>query len=548
MTSANRAERLREQASEIQWDDPTPLRAERAIPPFPTGVLPRPVAAMAAAVAEFAQVDEAMSATSGLSMLAAAVAGKARIRIRPGWSEPLNLYTVTVAGPGQRKSAVQRSMAKPLYEAEKTLVEQGEPERIERETQYLVAKKAAENSRNKAGGADGASRDEATAEAVSQAMAAERTTVPPRLRLVADDATAEAVASILAEQGRLAIVSTEGGPFDMMAGRYTSNKAVSLDVWLKGHSGDPIRVDRKGRAPEFVDEPALTLALMVQPMVLEEIGKNPALRGRGLLARCLYALPPSKVGRRSVDPPEVPREVATAYAERLTDLALRCARREETATLVLDPEAQRLFIEHAQRLEPSLDPAGPFGHVTEWGSKLEGAIARIAGLLHLGDDPLGGFDTPVAAATVRCAQLIGECYYRHALVAFDRMSGERGPDRAAYLLSVVARMGEPIVSARDLHAHGSRSQFPEKQDLTTALDTLTDHGYLTELVDEEAHAGRRGRPPSKRYAVHPKVLSGATETTETTEPPRPPLSVVSVAGNDDFERFAGRASKWKARQ
>jgi hypothetical protein len=36
--------------------------------------------------------------------------------------------------------------------------------------------------------------------------------------------------------GRLAIISAEGGVFDIIAGRYTNN-VPNMDLWLKGHSG-----------------------------------------------------------------------------------------------------------------------------------------------------------------------------------------------------------------------------------------------------------------------------------------------------------------------
>ena len=93
--------------------------------------------------------------------------------------------------------------------------------------------------------------------------------------MVADDVTPEAVASLLAEcGGSIAVVSAEGGVFDIIAGRYSGN-IPNMDVWLKGHSGDMIRVDRKGRPPEYIRKPAMTLGLMIQPDVLKSIAAQP---------------------------------------------------------------------------------------------------------------------------------------------------------------------------------------------------------------------------------------------------------------------------------
>jgi len=97
-----------------------------------------------------------------------------------------------------------------------------------------------------------------------------------------------------------------------MNGRY-SGGVPSLDVWLKGHAGDPLRVDRKGRASEYVPHPALTLLLTVQPQVLSGIARNGTFRGRGLTARFLYSLPPDNVGRRKIGAPTVSEETTVTY-------------------------------------------------------------------------------------------------------------------------------------------------------------------------------------------------------------------------------------------
>src|SRR5664280_164192 len=104
-------------------------------------------------------------------------------------------------------------------------------------------------------------RDQALANAAEAALNAQDTRVPVLPRLVADDVTPEAAASLLAEQGgRLAVLSAEGGIFATMAGRY-SGGVPALEVFLKGHAGDLLRVDRKARPAEHVAAPALTLGL-----------------------------------------------------------------------------------------------------------------------------------------------------------------------------------------------------------------------------------------------------------------------------------------------
>ena len=101
----------------------------------------------------------------------------------------------------------------------------------------------------------------------------------------------------------MAVLSAEGDLFDIMSGRYSRDGQVpNLGIFLKGHAGDLLLVDRKGREPERIDKPALTIVVTIQPQVLLDIARRPVLRGRGLLARVLYCLPPdtwASAGSRS---------------------------------------------------------------------------------------------------------------------------------------------------------------------------------------------------------------------------------------------------------
>ena len=71
--------------------------------------------------------------------------------------------------------------------------------------------------------------------------------VPRPPILFTADVTAERLEVLLeANAGRLAVISDEGGIFDVIAGRY--NTTPNLDVWLKGHCQGHVRVHRMERA------------------------------------------------------------------------------------------------------------------------------------------------------------------------------------------------------------------------------------------------------------------------------------------------------------
>ncbi|HET6860673.1 MAG TPA: YfjI family protein, partial [Streptomyces sp.] len=293
------------------WDEPIPLTARRELPAFPTEVFPAWLGDFVRAVAEETQTPVDMAASLALAVLSTAAGGRAVVHVRGRWREPTNTFVVVALPPGNRKSAVFSLMTNPLYKSEALLAAASAGAIIEAELTAKLAHEVAENAATKAARADADKRDALIAEAIGLAQTAEGITVPAKPRLLADDATPEVIASLLAEQGgRLAVMSAEGGIFDIIAGRYSGTP--NMEVFLRGQAGDRLRVDRRGRE-EFIESPALTMGLTVQPSVLEDIGRIKGAGDRGLLARFLYSLPTSLVGHRKILPDTIADEVADTY-------------------------------------------------------------------------------------------------------------------------------------------------------------------------------------------------------------------------------------------
>ena len=239
----------RRASSRQDWPALVPL-GTADLPGFPVGTFPSWVADHVRSVAVFTQTPPDLPAAVALAALATACAGKIGIQVRGPWREPLNLFVVASLPPGSRKSAVFRAITDPLYAAERMLVEQDEPEILQAETMLKIASSEAKHRADQAAKADKADeRDRLQAEAVnlSQHLAQLEAEAKPRPRLLADDITPEAAAVLLAQQGgRLGVLSAEGGLFQILAGRYSAGMA-NLDLFLKGHAGDALRVDRQVR-------------------------------------------------------------------------------------------------------------------------------------------------------------------------------------------------------------------------------------------------------------------------------------------------------------
>jgi len=497
------------------WTRPAPLAATGTLPGFPTGTLPGWLASFVQAVATATQTPPDLAGMLALSALATAAGGRVEVQPRAGWREPLNLFTAVALPPGNRKSAVFAEITRPLHDYERAAVATLAPAIAAAALAKKVAQERADKAQTAASKAPPDQAQRALAEAGALARDADAVQVPLPPRMLADDATPEALVSLLAGYGRIAILSPEGGVFDMMAGRYSrAGVGPPLDAYLKGHAGDPIRVDRKGREPEYAERPALTVGLAVQPDVLRALADQPGFRGRGLLARFLYAVPASTVGHRQVGAPPVPAAVRTNYHTQLQALCASLADLAEPALLEFDPAAERLLLAFEAAVEPRLGPAGDLGHLADWGAKLTGAAARLAGLLHLATHLRAGWARPVAAEQVAAAVQLAGYLTPHALAVFDAMGADPRTDDARWLLAWTTRTSTRQFTRRDAH-QAARGRFRKPADLDPPLALLEEHGYLRR-VDPEPAGPKGGRPPSPRFLVNPLHF-----TSQLSEPSQP---------------------------
>jgi hypothetical protein len=93
------------------------------------------------------------------------------------------------------------------------------------------------------------------------------------------------------------------------------------------------------------------------------------------------------------------------------------------------------------RLEPRLAPHAELAHITDWASKLLGAMARMAGLIHLAELVPTGWPQPVGVRHVDAAARLGQYFLAHALATFDRMGADPAVGDARHVLDWALRTG-----------------------------------------------------------------------------------------------------------
>lgn len=496
-------------------DQPTPLAPPRTPAEFPVDVLPEWCRTFVKELAHATQTPVDLAGCCVLGVLATAAGGRVRVQIRRGWIEPTNLYLLPVLPPGSRKSSVVDAATTPVLETEEALVEAVKATRSETEVLRGIAENAATKAMRDAANAAPEKRAEASANAVSAMAAVDSLVVPPIPRLLADDITPEAVGSLLAEQGgRLSIISAEGGIFDIIGGRYTGG-IPALDTWLKGHAGDALRVDRKGRASEYVKRPALTMLLTVQPSVMQDIARNGAFRGRGLPARFLYAIPADNMGNREVGTEPVSEDAERTYNAKARALITELAEWTDPAVVVMSKDANAAMLQFERELEPRLRLEGDLGSLRDWAAKLAGATARIAALLHVASAPPSEwYRTEVGADHVRNAIRIATYFIEHAKAAFGLLA-DTELSNAAYLLDHIQKQTADEFSISGLMRDLPRGRFPTAAAVTEATTSLVENGWLIPVPPPKRTGP--GRPPSPSFrrrdadpaGAEPEVLRGA---------------------------------------
>jgi hypothetical protein len=428
-------------ADDVKWDEPVPFNTfERK--EFPIEHLPGLLADIANSVADVTQTPVDAAGLASLAMISTAAARKFYIPVTEGdgWKEQNNLYMVIAMPPGERKSAVFSLLAKPILAYEKEL----QKERLQ--------------------------------------------------RLVADDATPQALAELLEENNeRIAILSTEPGLFDMLSFRQYG-KPVNLDVHLKGFTWDRITIDRKRDEPIILEQPCLTMCLFAQPSALNGLPER--LTGRGLLGRFLYALPSSRRGDRDITLKSVPSELSAQYAELLNRLLK--INPSEPIPITLSKETFDSFQKFRSEFEPKLKEGGELSHdfLSSWTERLPGQLLRIAITFHIvleaqqGDLHEEEINRTISRETMDHALGFSGYLIEHAKAAFGCIKSDANVEDAKYLLDVLERKRKLLYKRQELWSL-VKGKFHSAIPFDTALSVLETRGYIRSNI-VKAQRGRAG--------------------------------------------------------
>ncbi|MGQ0557884.1 MAG: DUF3987 domain-containing protein [Nitrospiraceae bacterium] len=499
------------EAAQCPSNEPTiPIPLDIPIPaPMPLYVLPSALNSMVQTVAAHTETPPELAAGFGLAVVATACQQRIIVQVEPGYTEPLSVWPTTALESGNRKTAAMMPMVAPLIEAERRLCDLAREKILtvesERETIKAKVKALREATAKKKGYED----FEDKKQEITQ-LEATMPEVPTLPRLWVQDITTEKLGQVMAEnKERLALISDEGGLFDTLAGRY-SNGVPNLDLFLQAHAGSPVRVHRGSRPDVVMDRPALTIALSPQPSVLQGLATQPGFRGRGLLARFLYALPISRLGYRTLTSQPIPPSIKNLYQDTITTLL-----KIEPATapsgefiphvLTLSPEAHAEWKEFQHTVEKEMRDGGEYEHIRDWAGKLPGAAARLAGILHCAEHAETLLSNlTITITTMQRALSLAAFYKDHALVAFDLMGADPDLEKARHVWRWIERIQKSQFTARECF-QALRGTYKKMEKLNPAFPVLIERGYLIEREPPPETLGKPGRK-TRVFLVNPDAL------------------------------------------
>ncbi len=336
-----------------RWTRPVDLWARYEPAPLPTGLIPGIVEAFARRHGETMGVDPAGLAMAALTVCAAAIPDKIKVRVKrhdPTWKESARLWVALIGPPSSKKTPIMGAAVRPLGKIDSRLFR----EYVSRLQEYQAL----------------------------DASERKQTNPPPQRRLRISDATIEAAQEVLKDSpdGVLSQQDELSGWFGAMD-KYSAGKGAMADrgFWLQAFNGGSYALNRVARGASLIPNLSINVLGGIQPEPLRRIVGDAV--DDGLIQRLIpVILAPAKVGLD--EPQDGCVERYEMLVEKLWQLEAPRSGSGEPGYLMFDEEGQKLRSDlEAKHLEmvgaevisPKL--ASHFG-------KYDGLFARLCVLWH----------------------------------------------------------------------------------------------------------------------------------------------------------------------
>lgn len=482
------------------WPEPQPLEREPEDPlPFPVDSLPEVIQAAVRDVEAATQAPVALVVNSALAALSLAGQHVADVERDAGLRGPASLFVVTIAGSGERKSAVDGWFSRPLRGWERDR----RSELADADSRYRAAvdRWTAEHD-GIAAALKAAARKGSDTTALGLRLEAHelRRPVPVRLpRLFYVDSSTEKLVAHMADAHGWPSAASWSAEAGTIVGGYAFGEdsrlrsATTLNaLW----SGEPLYVDRIGRGSVRAEGRRLTLNWAMQPGVFAEFrGRGRGIvRATGLFARCLIAEPPSRLGVRPYRSAPASMPGFDRFAGNLTELLSHPLPLDEAGALVppvvrFSPAARSAWIIVHDMIEAALGRGGELHAVADWAAKASEHVARLAVLFEMIER--AGVPSEVSEHSIAGAAALVLWYAREVVRIIG--DGEGPTSDAADLEHFIAQHGG-MLPRRTVH-NGGPAVVRDGRRLDAAVEVLHAAG--------RARTYRKGK--SQLIELHPDL-------------------------------------------
>lgn len=324
--------------------------------------------------------------TSVLNALSSALQSYVMVESLHGESIPVSLYTLVIAESGERKTSTDSIVMKPLIEFENSLLRAAELQNAQDGAELIAWKARVKLAKSTLMQAikNGDLNQENHAKAKLESLQQHKPSVSSVTRQILNDVTAAALFQSLAgDRKSVTLHSSDAGNLFSRANMdFIANANL---IW----DGKDVVISRVSRGELFIRSGKLTLALMLQPAVLDRISKrkDDVFRLSGYFARMLVTAPISTQGHRfGSHQSEQDKLYISEFHSRLEAILLEAKSHQShqsTVMLRFSPEAKYYLTRLHDKVERDLRDFGRFADIRDAGSKIVNNATRIAALLHM---------------------------------------------------------------------------------------------------------------------------------------------------------------------
>lgn len=488
----------------IIFDEATSVEKKTDTRSYPVDAL-GPLTEFTKGVQQTVQAPMALCAGSVLAFAALGVQGFTNVEGLGNRQHPINLYLLSIAKSGERKSSVDALVSYAVYNYQKMALVQFEKDKQKFEFEQKKYEKSLSNLSKKSGSSEDL-----------EAVLASKPIAPIDPRRVVSDATLEGLYRHMeTSDPSVGLFSDEGGTFIGGFSMKSDNRVKAVSAFSNFWDGKQVDRVRSGEGTSSIFGRRLSMHLMAQPEVTAHLTQDDLAIGQGFLPRFLICQPESRIGFRPLaDQTESSRIATLAGGKRLTEILTTVPTTEADDQRQLKPpllllseaakdqlQAYYAFVEESQR------PGGRYSTVTGFASKSCEQAARIAAVLTLWENLEAG---EVSEETMGNAITLANYYLEEAIFVLGAAEASSNASDVEKLLAWVVnkwplidsggRLDKAFVLPSDVQQYGPYALRSDIGKIKALLDQLVDQGELSKHEDVEVDGSRR----EVAYKVLPK--------------------------------------------